>query len=681
MYKSLSVFSFLLIGITALESQALGLPSIFGDNMVMQQKTENPIWGKASMEEDIEIIASWGEKTSAKAKASGKWMAKLKTPEAGGPYEIQIKGKESEITFKNVLIGEVWVCSGQSNMEMPLAGWPPSDTVKNSAKEIKSADYPKIRLFTVSKSVSAEPKEDCIGSWEICSPQTAEYFSATAYFFGRKIHKETGVPVGLIHTSWGGTPAESWTSPKYIGKVNDYSEFAKNLDQLRLQEEGYLKWLFSHPVIEPESEDDRGGKGISFNDTICPLPDLNDSEWKEMTLPILWENSEMGVFDGVVWFRKKINIPKVWTDKDLMLELGPIDDIDITYFNGEPVGRYEDMGFWATERKYKVPAKLVKEGINVIAVRVVDLQGGGGIYGEEAQMKIYPADGEKAKPLKLSGAWKYLPVAQYRDESFYVFGAEKNDFYNTRPDFKGITSHTPTSLYNAMIAPIIPYGIKGAIWYQGESNVGRDEQYKQLFPTMIESWRTAWRQGNFPFYYVQIAPYQYDDKEDPISAKLREAQLLTMSTVPNTGMAVTLDIGQVDNIHPPDKQDVGKRLALWALAKDYGKEDIVYSGPIYKEMVKKGSRITLYFDHIGGGLVAKTDTLCYGELTGFQVAGEDKVFVDAHACIENNTVILYSREAYDPIAVRYAFKNGSKASLFNKEGLPASSFRTDDWEE
>jgi sialate O-acetylesterase len=311
----------------------------------------------------------------------------------------------------------------------------------------------------------------------------------------------------------------------------------------------------------------------------------------------------------------------------------------------------------------------------LIAVRVVDLQGGGGIYGKESQMKIYPANDNKTEPIELAGTWKYLPVAQYRENKFYVFGSERNDFYTTKPDFKGIDHYTPTVLYNAMIAPIVPYGIRGAIWYQGESNVGRHEQYKELFPAMIKSWRSAWNQGKFPFYFVQIAPYVYDDAEDPISAKLREAQLETMLNVPNTGMAVTLDIADINNIHPPNKEDVGIRLALWALSKDYGK-DIVYSGPVFKEMIKKGSRITLYFDHVGSGLVAKD-----GELTGFQLAGKDKIFVDANACIENNTVILYSKEAYDPIAVRYAFKNTSEASLFNKEGLPASSFRSDDWEE
>jgi sialate O-acetylesterase len=673
--KIFLMISFLLFGITVFKSKALELPAIFGDNMIMQQKMENPIWGRADAGEDIEIISSWGEKAATKTKRSGEWSTKIKTPEAGGTYEITIKGSDTTITFKNILVGEVWVCSGQSNMEMPLMGWPPKDTIKNSAEEIKNADYPKIRVFTLSKAISVEPVEDCKGSWHECTPETAKNFSATAYFFGKELHKELNIPIGLIHSSWGGTPAESWVSPKYIGRVDGYEEFAANIGKLVSLDGKYNKWLSAHPVIVPEGDDELAGKGVSFADTNCHLSDFDDSAWKEMNLPILWESKELGVFDGVVWFRKQIDIPAVWKDSDLILELGPIDDIDITYFNGTRVGGYESMGFWEANRKYEIPSELVREGKNVIAVRVVDLQGGGGIYGEKEQMKIYRANEEKAKSVNLAGTWKYLPVAQYRNGKFYVFGTEENDFYTTKPAFKGIDHYTPTVLYNAMIAPIVPYGIKGAIWYQGESNVGRHKQYKKLFPTMIESWRAAWKLGKFPFYFVQIAPYRYDDPEDPVSAKLREAQMETMLSVPNTGMAVTLDIGNTDNIHPANKQDVGKRLSLWALAKDYGKEDVVYSGPIYKDMVKQGSRITLYFDHVGSGLVAKN-----GELTGFQVAGKDRVFVDAEAYLNGNTVRVYSKEAYDPIAVRYAFKNASESSLFNKEGLPASSFRTDDWE-
>jgi sialate O-acetylesterase len=676
MERILLLVSFYLLGVTVLESKALELPAIFGNNMVMQQKTENAIWGKAEPGENIEIISSWGEGVTAKAKTNGEWLAKIKAPEAGGPFELKIKGGDTTITFKNVLIGEVWLCSGQSNMEMPLAGWPPLDTIKNSEEEIKNACYPEIRFFTVSRALSTKPREDCKGSWLECAPETTKNFSATAYFFGREIHEKLGIPVGLINSSWGGSPAESWVSPGYLGKVNGFSEFAENLDELASLEAEHIKWLKSHPVIEPTNDDELGGKGISFNDKNCHLPDLKDSKWKEMSLPTLWESADLGLFDGVVWFRKEIDIPESWLGKDLVLTLGPIDDIDITYFNGNKVGAHESMGFWAANRKYPIPSGLVKKGGNVIAVRVIDTQGGGGIYGKEEQMKIYPADEESKQQIKLKGKWKYLPVAQYREGAFYVFGVEKNDFYEEKPAFSGINHYTPTALYNGMISPLVPYGIKGVIWYQGESNVGRHEQYKQLFPTMIKSWRTSWKIGDFPFYFVQIAPYIYDGELDPASAKLREVQMGTMLCVPNTGMAVTLDVGNVGNIHPADKQSVGKRLSLWALAKNYGKEDIVYSGPVYKSMVKQGSRITLYFDHVGSGLVANN-----GQLKGFQVAGEDSVFVDAEAYIKRNTVVVYSKEAYDPVAVRYAFRNASEATLFNKEGLPASSFRTDDWDE
>jgi len=681
MERILLLFSFLLTGITALESNALELPNVFGDNMVLQQRTEAPIWGKTEAGETIEVISTWGEKASVKAKADGKWLAKIKTPAAGGPYEIKIKGKNSEITFKNVLIGEVWVCSGQSNMEMPLAGWPPKDTIKDSEKEIKNANYPKIRLFTVSKAASVKQRENCKGSWEQCTPETAKNFSATAFFFGKEIHKELGVPVGLINTSWGGTPAEAWTSSGYLRKVDGFSDFTSNIDELTSQEDEYIKWLTSHKTITPTGDTEAAGKGVFFNGEKCFLPKFDDSGWKTMNLPTLWENTELGIFDGVVCFRKVVNIPDAWLEKDLVLELGPIDDIDITWFNGERVGGYEDLGFWAVDRKYKIPSNLVKKGKNIIAVRVVDLQGGGGIYGKEEQMKIYPVGEAPTKSVSLAGYWKYLPLAQYREGLFYIFDTGKNDFYTTRPDFTGINQYTPTVLYNAMIAPIVPYGIKGAIWYQGEANVGREKQYKKLFPAMIESWRSAWNRGNFPFYFVQIAPYIYDGLEDPASAKLREAQLATLSTVPNTGMAVTMDIGDVNNIHPPNKLDVAKRLALLALAKDYGKPNLVYSGPVYKSINIQGCRVTLSFDNIGSGLMAKGDSAGQGILTGFKVAGADKVFVDAEAYIKGNTVIVYSKETYNPVAVRYAFTNGSQASLFNKEGLPATSFRTDNWDE
>jgi sialate O-acetylesterase len=673
MKRILLLFYILSIGLISLKANVLELPSIFGDNMLIQQKTEAPIWGKAEPGEKVEIISTWGENASTKTDKNGNWKVKLKTPEAGGPYEINIKGNNTEITYENVLIGEVWVCSGQSNMEMPVAGWSPRDTIKNSEKEIKNANFPNIRLFSVSRAFSPSPRYDCKGTWNECNVETVKNFSATAYFFGREIYRELKAPVGLINTSWGGTPAEAWTDKEYLEKVGDFSDFLSNLEKISDLESEYRDWLNSHIVVLPSGKEQVDVKGLGFDDEKCHLPDFDDSRWMSMQLPVLWEDRELGAFDGAVWFRKKVDIPDSWLDKDLILEMGPIDDIDITYFNGRRIGGYEELGYWNVERKYKVSSGLLREVDNTIAVRVIDLQGGGGIYGDEDKMKLYPVDEENPEPINLLGEWKYLPVAEYRDGNFYVFGVEKNDFAS-RPDFTGINSNSPTVLYNAMIAPIIPYGIKGVIWYQGESNVGRAEQYKKLFPLMIEGWRAAWNQGNFPFYFVQIAPYIYGGVQKETSARLREVQLKTMLSVLNTGMAVTLDIGNVNNIHPANKQDVGRRLALWALAKNYDKSNLTYCGPIYKYMKKEGNKIRLYFDFVGSGLMIKDE-----KLSGFKISGKNRVFIDAKAYIEDNNVIVYSDDIDNPVAVRYAFTDGAKASLFNKEELPASSFRTDEW--
>ncbi len=376
----------------------------------------------------------------------------------------------------------------------------------------------------------------------------------------------------------------------------------------------------------------------------------------------------VGNFDGGVWFRKKIEIPSEWLNKDLVLELGPVDDMDRTYVNGTLVGTYEALGYWSTDRVYNIPKKIISGNQVLIAVRILDTQGGGGIYGAPEKMKLHLQGSEES--ISLAGLWKYLPVAQYRDQKFYVFGSD-GDKYNSKPTLSFVVSeYTPTALFNAMINPVIPYSIRGAIWYQGEANVGEPQEYSKLFPLMIENWREEWGEPGFPFYYVQIAPYNYG--EGSHSEKLREAQLKSLST-PNTGMAVTLDIGNAENIHPSDKQDVGDRLAFWALNKTYGKE-IPFSGPVFKSMDIEGNKIILSFDY--------ADKLILKELNGennFIIADSNKVFKNASVKVDGNKLILSSPVIEKPAAARYAWGNTSQATLFNEAGLPASSFRTDDW--
>lgn len=653
----------------AAAGMAVELPAVFGDHMVLQQKQRVAFWGTAPAGEKVTLAASWGASSAALADQNGKWRAYLKTPAAGGPFTVTVTSPTGTKKFEDVLIGEVWICSGQSNMEMPLRGWPPNDPIADSEAEIAAANLPRMRLFTVEKAMAAAPASDCRGQWLPCTPETAASFSATAFFFGRTLLKELNIPIGLIHTSWGGTPAEAWTSAGYLATLPQYARALEQIKTSSGQLEARERWLQNHPVFPVLKTGEDRWVNLDFDDDMCPAPGYDDSRWGRMQLPAAWESTEVGQFDGAVWFRKTVELPADWAGEELVLELGPIDDMDVTYFNGERVGGMEQDGLWQTNRIYAVPPQMIRSGANLVAVRVLDTQGGGGIYGRREQLRLYPRS-KPERAIALAGEWRYLPVAEYRNSSFYQFNIAEADFF-TRPRVEvQISANTPSFLYNAMIAPLVPYTLRGAIWYQGESNSGRPQEYQVLFPLMIENWRRAWGGTPFPFYYVQIAPYDYG--EATRSQELREAQMFTLRH-PKTGMAVTMDIA-APSIHPPNKQDVGKRLALWALDRDYGRKQ-VHSGPIYRKMKVKGDRIELTFDHTGSGLKAADEGL-----TGFEIAGADRKFVPATAVIAGKRLVVSNPAVSRPAAVRYAWSNLARATLFNLEGLPASSFRTDDWQ-
>jgi sialate O-acetylesterase len=596
----------------------------------------------------------------------------VKTPAAGGPARIEIRHDHTTFFLSNVLIGEVWLCSGQSNMEMPLEGWPPNDTIANASQEISnSLLYPTLRVFTVKRAFSPVSESLCEGAWADCSPATAPGFSATAYFFGKALQQALKVPVGLIHSSWGGTPVESWMSADTLARFPGYDTVVQKIrlsvDSLR----SLQRWLARCPTIDVRQRDQSARwRDLAFNDSTCATRKSIDSSWHEMNLPVLWERTSLGEFDGAVWFRKQVAIPAGWVHRDLVLELGPIDDVDVTYVNGRKVGSHEEEGMWKVDRTYRVPASFVDSTLVQIAVRVIDFQGGGGIWGQEKALNLHPeGDGQR---VGLSGLWKYLPVAEYRGHQFFVFGAEGQAF-DKRPHLPvDISGYSPTALYNAMITPLAPFTIRGAIWYQGEANTKNPALYRLLFPSMIENWRSTFRNDKLPFYYVQIAPYEYGPAT--ASQLLREAQFATLA-LPNTGMAVTLDIGNPANIHPANKQDVGKRLALWALAKTY-KKNVAFSGPLYTSMKTKKGSIELSFDHAGKTLILRDE----GHGNGFQISGPDRIFMDARVRVQGNKLIVSHPDISSPQAVRYAFTNTSGATLFNKEGLPSPSFRTDTWE-
>ncbi|TCD11039.1 9-O-acetylesterase [Pedobacter frigidisoli] len=452
--------------VSARAGEPLSVTALFSDHMVLQQKSSVNIWGKCGPGERLTVLADWGKRVSTIADAKGSWRLKLKTPVAGGPYTITIKNPDTELLIKDILIGEVWLASGQSNMDIPLKGWPPGDTILNSKKEIEMADYPHIRFFKVPFKIASTPLNTVEAIWTSMSPETAGNFSATAYFYARRLHKTLHVPIGIVQSSIGGTPAEAWTSRPMLEKFGDFNKTVNSLDRVKLD------------------------------------------------------------------------------------------------------------------------------------------------------------------------------------------------------------SNTPTALFNGMINPLVPYTFKGIIWYQGESNVGRAEQYKRLFPALIKDWRNSWDE-ELPFYYVQLAPYLYkaDDQKEQ-SQKLRDAQRYGLN-LPKSGMVTTLDIGYLKTAHPPYKQEVGDRLARFALNNDYHLKQVP-SGPLYKSAKHIGNRLIVKFTSVGSGLV-----LSRNNPDNFEIAGKDKVFMKADIKILERKVILSNHNITDPVYARYAWSDGSTATLFNREGLPAATFTSE----
>ncbi len=654
-YFRLTLFLVLLLTTTHMFAQ-IKMPAMFTDNMVLQQEIQNPIWGKASSNSSIKVKPSWGNKEyTTTADKDGNWKTEIETPKAGGPYEIKIIGKET-VTLKNVMIGEVWICSGQSNMEMPLAGW---GKINNYEKEISQANWPNIRLLQVEHNTSNKPLDEIIvsaGGWQECSPSTIPGFSATAYFFGRNLYENMNIPIGLIHTSWGGTPAESWVSdgtlnhmPEYVEKIKAFQQLPNDKEELR---------LFNQKIDEEwNAKIFAADFGMENNKPVASELSYDDTKWQKMSIPGLWEKSVLPEFDGIVWFRKTIDIPKEWLGGDLKLSLGAIDDNDITWFNGVELGKTEGA---SVARNYTIPKHLVKKGKAVITVRVTDTGGDGGFHGDAANVYLSSVKSNSSKK-DISGDWKYKVAVDLKKTGYKP---------NVNPD----SPHNPTTLYNAMIAPIVPYGIKGAIWYQGESNADRAYQYRTLFPLMISDWRLQWGY-EFPFYFVQLANFMGKNNEPVESAwaELREAQLQTLN-LENTGMAVIIDIGDELDIHPKNKQDVGIRLALEARKKTYD-QNIVSSGPIYKSYQIENEKIRIFFADNDSKLKINGD-----KLIGFSIAGPDKKFYWANAIIDGDEIVVSSPNVKFPVAVRYAWANNPDFNLYNEEGLPASPFRTDDWQ-
>ncbi len=617
------------------------LAGIFSDNVVLQRNVEIPVWGWSSKGQTVTLTFN-GNTYQTKADKKGKWQVKLPATPAGGAYQITITDGVTKKILNNILFGDVWICSGQSNME-----W----TVDNSMfaqNEIMNAKDQQIRHFKVARNTSIVPTEKLEGSgWEATSPETVGKFTAIGYQFAKSVRQHHDVPIGLLNTSWGGSRIEPWMSAESLG-YNNFPKTAKAA-QKKSEKEAKVKMAAFEAKFGKLPKKDMG---LVNGDALWAAPELNDSQWKNMNIPSLWENQGLEGVDGIIWFRKTIELSAKDIAQDIALHLSKIDDNDKTYFNGQLIG---ETNQYSAERVYQVSSKLLKVGANVIAVRVEDTGGGGGFYGDSEAM--YCKTNQQKIPL--AGTWKYkLGVIQLNTSK--------------------APNQEPVIIYNKMIHPILDFPIKGVLWYQGESNASAEDAfiYRDLFAKMIQDWRKRWGVGDFSFLYVQLANYMAA-KSQPSSSNwaiLRESQMKTLA-LPNTAQAVIIDIGDANDIHPRNKHDVGYRLALSARKLAYGEQNLVHTGPIYQSMKVEGNKIRLQFESLGGTLVVKGS-----DLKEFAIAGDDKKFVWAKTKIEGNEIVVWSDEVQNPVAVRYAWAdNPHQANLYNKEGLPASPFRTDSW--
>lgn len=631
----------------------VALPATMGDGCVLQRDTDAAVYGFASPGEVVSVTPSWFadqqlEAVTVTADSKGRWRLRVPTRGVGpGPHTLKVTGTNI-VVVRDVLVGEVWVCSGQSNMEWPLSA---SDGGEDAAK---AAADPMLRLFTVPNTTSLHERIDCAGRWEASTPESAIRFSAVGYHFAKELRAALGVPVGIISADWGGTRVEAWMSDTALAGVASVS------DELSMQARA------KDPMTRPTGGESLERKWWSAFDAAGGVngawrtDGFDDGAWKAVKLPANFEG-DLAAFDGVVCLRRTFTVPADVLAKQsgaAKLSLGPIDDRDEVFVNGTLVGGTYDDGMWNQDRVYDVPKDLLRAGENTIAVAVLDTAGPGGIFGEPAQMALVVGD----KPVSLAGDWKYRTGVTA-------------DKLPARPRAFDVNANSAGVLYRAMIAPLTHHSVSGFIWYQGESNRGNSAEYGTLFPAMISDWRRAFGADDAPFYFVQIAPYRYV-RDSGQTAMLREAQAKALA-LPHTGMAVTMDIGNPEDIHPRDKRTVGDRLAKLALA-DIGAitDPSATNYPTFLRARAAADGIMVVdFNIASGELVARG-----GVVSGFEVAGEDRRFYPAEAVIRGNSVEVKNAAVTSPVAVRYGSCNDCEPTLASRAGLPAVPFRTDDWQ-
>ena len=668
MKRTLTLLTALLLApLAALHAADLKLPSIFSDHMVLQCDKAVPVWGWADAGEQIAVEFA-GQSQSTTTNADGRWTVKLDALEACAESReliVRSLSRDRSLKVADVIVGEVWAGGGQSNMEFDMKA------ITSAADEIEASANPSLRQFHMLKNPAARtPADDVQGYWTVARPGTTEDFIAAGYYFAKNIQRELKTPVGLIKVCWGGSKVEPWISLGSLASVPELASGAKNMDAMsERNKSAFREWL-----KRTQREDRASGEVSRF----LSGPVSTDDGWvavkdngpvSDPSLPKL----------GAFWFRKEVSLTARQTGAVQVLQFGPTAQFDQVYWNGTLIGERSVENFTGliSVRHYLIPPTLLKEGVNQLAVRLF-------APAEPPGFSWFPSVGTT----KILGGW--MAKAEYALPPLDAAGKK------AVPPLTG--QHVlPSRLFNGMVHPILPYAIRGVLWYQGESNTGNASLYRTSFPLLIKDWRQHWQQGDFPFYFCQLANYRAKTNQpgESVWAELREAQARTLS-VPNTGMVVLIDTGESEDIHPQSKQVAGERLARIALAKTYSRE-VVHSGPVYTSMKIEGSAIRLSFDHLGGGLAAKEVPATYdvmrkagktaplvrnsphSQLEGFAICGDDKQWVWAEAKIDGDTVLVSSKQVPAPIAVRYAWSGNPTCNLYNAADLPAAPFRTDEF--
>ncbi|MCY4225858.1 MAG: beta galactosidase jelly roll domain-containing protein [Bacteroidetes bacterium] len=612
---------------------SLTVNKLFTDGAVLQRDAVIPIWGTASSSAIVMVILD-DDEVSTQATTDGNWMTSLKPYPAGGPHTLMIISDSDTLTAENILFGDVWIASGQSNMEWSVAA------SADAESEISTANDPLLRHYKVPRSWSYSLVDTLAGGeWHSANPDHVGAFTAVGYSFARELRKHTGIPIGIVNTSWGGSRIEAWMDPDALEVTQE--DLNQVFEASKEREVRLMRILSDEHGASTETD-----SGFESNQPIWADPDLDDSQWMNIPVPGAWEAAGLEGLNGAGWYRTTFELDFV--PNGATLHLGHVDDEDMTWINGHFIGGTNE---YQIQRSYAVEDGILQTGMNQVTIRVYDSWGNGGLVVGDSQLKLQWPEGE----LDLEGEWKFR-VGQFDIE----------------PD--GNPNQLPTLLYNAMVHPILHFPITGFIWYQGEANGTNPEDasaYADQFQSLITTWRKRWNHDTAPFLFVSLASFQpaHDVPTESDWAILRESQAAAL-TLPNVGQAITLDIGDADDIHPKNKQDVGDRLSLWARHLVY-QEDLIFSGPLYSDHAIEMGEVHIQFDHVGGGLIAHGDSL-----GGFAIAGEDGQFVWAHARIQDETVIVSHPDIPNPTSVRYAWAdNPSSANLMNIEGLPAAPFR------